>query len=94
MVGMAGFEPTTTSPPARCATRLRYIPNFAIIMCDKGRGTFKTMVLKKAKKKKKLCKNLLYCTAQLKNVWLINTIYNWWERSKLELICSESRHRR
>ena len=27
MVGMAGFEPTTTSPPARCATRLRYIPN-------------------------------------------------------------------
>ena len=26
MVGMAGFEPTTTSPPARCATRLRYIP--------------------------------------------------------------------
>ena len=23
---MAGFEPTTTSPPARCATRLRYIP--------------------------------------------------------------------
>ena len=27
MVGMVGFEPTTTSPPARCATRLRYIPN-------------------------------------------------------------------
>ena len=26
MVGMAGFEPTTTSPPARCATKLRYIP--------------------------------------------------------------------
>jgi len=63
-------------------------------MCDKDRGTFKTTVLKKAKKKKKLYKNLLYCTAQLENVWLINTIYNWWERSKLELICSESRHRR
>jgi hypothetical protein len=27
MVGMAGFEPTTTTPPVWCATRLRYIPN-------------------------------------------------------------------
>ena len=26
LVGMAGFEPTTTIPPAWCATRLRYIP--------------------------------------------------------------------
>src|SRR5258706_10819269 len=26
MVGMAGFEPTTTCTPSRCATRLRYIP--------------------------------------------------------------------
>ena len=26
MVGMAGFEPTTTTPPVWCATRLRYIP--------------------------------------------------------------------
>lgn len=25
-VGMAGFEPATTSPPDLCATRLRYIP--------------------------------------------------------------------
>jgi hypothetical protein len=31
MVGMAGFEPTTTSPPARCATRLRYIPKVIIL---------------------------------------------------------------
>ncbi len=23
---MAGFEPTTTTPPVWCATRLRYIP--------------------------------------------------------------------
>ena len=23
---MAGFEPTTTCPPDKCATRLRYIP--------------------------------------------------------------------
>lgn len=27
MVGVAGFEPTTTSPPDWCATRLRYTPN-------------------------------------------------------------------
>ncbi len=26
MVGMAGFEPTTTTPPVWCATKLRYIP--------------------------------------------------------------------
>ena len=27
MVGTAGFEPTTTTPPVWCATRLRYAPN-------------------------------------------------------------------
>ena len=26
MVGIAGFEPTTPTPPVWCATRLRYIP--------------------------------------------------------------------
>src|SRR5690606_11553857 len=26
MVGQAGFEPTTPSPPVKCATRLRYCP--------------------------------------------------------------------
>ena len=26
MVGMRGFEPPTTRPPAECATRLRHIP--------------------------------------------------------------------
>ena len=26
MVGTAGFEPTTTTPPVWCATRLRYAP--------------------------------------------------------------------
>ncbi len=26
MVGQAGFEPTTPSPPDWCATRLRYCP--------------------------------------------------------------------
>ncbi len=30
MVGMAGFEPTTTTPPVWCATRLRYIPKYHI----------------------------------------------------------------
>ena len=84
---MAGFEPTTTSPPARCATRLRYIPNFTIVICVKGCSTLNIMVLKKTKKKKKLYKNLVICTAQLENVWLLNIIYNWWEGGKLELIC-------
>ena len=28
MVGMRGFEPPTTRPPAEYATRLRYIPDF------------------------------------------------------------------
>jgi hypothetical protein len=26
LVGTAGFEPTTTTPPVWCATRLRYAP--------------------------------------------------------------------
>jgi hypothetical protein len=26
MVGVIGFEPTTPSPPAKCATKLRYTP--------------------------------------------------------------------
>ena len=30
MVGAAGFEPTTPTPPVWCATRLRYAPNAAI----------------------------------------------------------------
>jgi hypothetical protein len=29
MVGAAGFEPTTTSPPDWCATRLRHAPTGA-----------------------------------------------------------------
>ena len=28
LVGVAGFEPTTTTPPVWCATRLRYAPSF------------------------------------------------------------------
>jgi len=31
LVGVAGFEPTTTTPPVWCATRLRYTPNFEIL---------------------------------------------------------------
>ena len=30
MVGTAGFEPATTTPPVWCATRLRYAPSFAL----------------------------------------------------------------
>jgi hypothetical protein len=26
LVGVTGFEPVTTAPPERCATRLRYTP--------------------------------------------------------------------
>jgi hypothetical protein len=31
LVGARGFEPPTTSPPAKCATRLRYAPKPQII---------------------------------------------------------------
>ena len=36
MVGVAGFEPTTPTPPAWCATSLRYTPTFlrGTIMCN------------------------------------------------------------
>jgi hypothetical protein len=29
LVGVIGFEPTTPSPPAKCATKLRYTPTEA-----------------------------------------------------------------
>lgn len=32
MVGAIGFEPTTPSPPAKCATRLRHAPTFILII--------------------------------------------------------------
>src|SRR5690606_10628926 len=32
MVGVAGFEPTTTCPPDKCATRLRYTPDWLRII--------------------------------------------------------------
>ena len=31
LVGVAGFEPTTTTPPVWCATRLRYTPILEIL---------------------------------------------------------------
>src|SRR5690606_32157977 len=34
LVGVAGFEPTTTCPPDRCATRLRYTPSRAWIIAE------------------------------------------------------------
>lgn len=30
LVGIAGFEPTTTCPPDKCATRLRYTPLYLV----------------------------------------------------------------
>ena len=30
LVGVAGFEPTTTTPPVWCATKLRYTPKTCI----------------------------------------------------------------
>ena len=32
MVGVIGFEPTTPSPPAKCATKLRHTPTEARIL--------------------------------------------------------------
>ena|GEM_PF-3432259 len=32
MVGVIGFEPTTPSPPAKCATKLRHTPTEARII--------------------------------------------------------------
>ena len=32
LVGAIGFEPTTPSPPVKCATRLRHAPNFDILI--------------------------------------------------------------
>ena len=37
MVGVAGFEPTAPTPPAWCATRLRYTP-MKILINDLGRS--------------------------------------------------------
>lgn len=31
MVGARGFEPPATWPPAKCATRLRYAPNYKML---------------------------------------------------------------
>src|SRR5258705_9575318 len=37
MVGAAGFEPATTCPPCRCATRLRYAPTQGHGRYERGR---------------------------------------------------------
>ncbi len=34
MVGTAGFEPTTSCAPCKCATRLRYVPTGADTLRD------------------------------------------------------------
>ena len=40
MVGAAGFEPTTPSPPVKCATRLRYAPTRGVYTRQRGRVQF------------------------------------------------------
>lgn len=37
LVGATGFEPATTCPPGRCATRLRHTPNVPRSLCDATR---------------------------------------------------------
>ncbi len=38
LVGAAGFEPTTTTPPVWCATRLRYAPYQLGTVCSSRPG--------------------------------------------------------
>src|SRR5690606_41700857 len=38
LVGVAGFEPTTTCPPDKCATRLRYTPWLGRALYPGARG--------------------------------------------------------
>ena len=40
MVGAAGFEPTTPSPPVKCATRLRYAPTRGVYTRRRGTAQF------------------------------------------------------
>ena len=40
MVGAAGFEPTTPSPPVKCATRLRYAPTRGVYTRQRGSVQF------------------------------------------------------
>ena len=39
MVGKKGFEPSTPPPPAVCATRLRYFPNYFFTIVATSKGT-------------------------------------------------------
>ena len=45
MVGKRGFEPPTPSPPAMCATRLRYFPNYFLTVAAINKGTIITRVI-------------------------------------------------
>ena len=44
MVGVAGFEPTTPTPPVWCATRLRYTPTKRLYMSSSQMQTQKGVV--------------------------------------------------
>ena len=43
MVGVQGFEPWTPWSQTRCATRLRYTPNFLLLMERDGRIELPTL---------------------------------------------------
>ena len=45
LVGTAGFEPATTWPPAKCATRLRYAPQSQIIADAFAHRKFAVLVI-------------------------------------------------
>ena len=45
LVGKRGFEPPTPSPPAMCATRLRYFPNYFLTAAAINKGTIITRVI-------------------------------------------------
>ena len=46
MVGKKGFEPSTPPPPAVCATRLRYFPNYFFAVVAMSKGTIIIKVIK------------------------------------------------
>ena len=45
LVGKRGFEPPTPSPPAMCATRLRYFPNYFFTATAINKGIIITRVI-------------------------------------------------
>src|SRR5438046_3554961 len=61
LVGMAGFEPTTTCTPSRCATRLRYIPT-----CRRRSGSSSIIPLQESQYFAELLAHLAKCLHALR----------------------------